>query len=157
MEIKNVADNLKRFKIAIKQFLYPYSLYKLEEYCNQSRIMCCIIKIAYYIGISFAVLSYGTLYKYSFIVYYDLISFTCINLMSYLCIVGLFIKLLFVFHCYDSFFTVHIVVLMTCSVSTLLDHWNNEYHISRPIRRIVIFLLEILEKNSDECILILVI
>jgi len=31
------------------------------------------------------------------------------------------------------------------------------YHISRPIRRTVIFLLEILEKNNDECILILVI
>jgi len=30
------------------------------------------------------------------------------------------------------------------------------YHISRPIRRTVIFLLEILEKNNDECILILV-
>jgi len=31
------------------------------------------------------------------------------------------------------------------------------YRISRPIRRIMIFLLEILEKNNDECILILVI
>jgi len=31
------------------------------------------------------------------------------------------------------------------------------YHISRPIRRAVIFSLEILEKNNDECILILVI
>jgi len=31
------------------------------------------------------------------------------------------------------------------------------YRISRPIRRIVIFSLEILEKNNDECILILVI
>ena len=31
------------------------------------------------------------------------------------------------------------------------------YHISRPIRRTVIFSLEILEKNNDECILILVI
>ena len=29
--------------------------------------------------------------------------------------------------------------------------------ISRPVRRAVIFLLEILEKNNDECILILVI
>jgi len=32
-----------------------------------------------------------------------------------------------------------------------------KYHISRPIRRTVIFSLEILEKNNDECILILVI
>ena len=31
------------------------------------------------------------------------------------------------------------------------------YHISRPIRRTVIFSLEILEKNNDKCILILVI
>jgi len=33
----------------------------------------------------------------------------------------------------------------------------NQYHISRPLRRTVIFSLEILEKNNDECILILVI
>jgi len=31
------------------------------------------------------------------------------------------------------------------------------YSISRPIRRTVIFSLEILEKNNDECILTLVI
>ena len=31
------------------------------------------------------------------------------------------------------------------------------YRISRPIRRTMIFSLEILEKNNDECILILVI
>jgi len=79
--------------------------------------MYCIIKTAYYNGISFVVLSYGTLYKYSFIVYYDLISSPCINLMSYLCIVGLFVKLLFLFYCYDSFFTMHIVTLMTCFIS----------------------------------------
>ena len=34
---------------------------------------------------------------------------------------------------------------------------DNTYRISRPIRRTVIFSLEILEKNNDECILILVI
>ena len=88
--------------------------------------MYCIIKTAYYIGISFAVLSHGTLYKHSFIVYYDLISFPCINLMSYLCIVGRFIQLLFVFYCYDSFISAHIVVLMRRSMSILLDQWNNE-------------------------------
>jgi len=58
--------------------------------------MYCITKIAYYFSISFEVLSYGTLYQYSLIVYYDLISFCSINFMSYLCIV--FIKLLFVFY-----------------------------------------------------------
>jgi len=34
---------------------------------------------------------------------------------------------------------------------------NYEYCISWPIRRTVIFSLEILEKNNDECVLILVI
>ena len=34
---------------------------------------------------------------------------------------------------------------------------NLKYHISRPIRCIATFSLEILEKNNDECILILVI
>jgi len=115
--LQNFADKLKKFKIALKQFLYTYSLYILEEYFNQSRIMYCIIKTAYYNGISFVVLSYGTLYEYSFIVHYDLISSHCINLMSYLCIVMLFIKLLFLFYCYDSFFTMHIVTLMTCFIS----------------------------------------
>ena len=33
----------------------------------------------------------------------------------------------------------------------------NKYRISRSIRRTVIFSLEILQKNNDECILILVI
>ena len=72
-EIKNVADNLKKFKVALKQFLYTYSFYTLEEYFNQSRIMYCITKIAYYTGISFEVLSYGTLCKFSLIVDHDLI------------------------------------------------------------------------------------
>jgi len=35
--------------------------------------MNCNTKIAYYIGISFGGLSYGTLYKYLLIVYCDLI------------------------------------------------------------------------------------
>jgi hypothetical protein len=34
---------------------------------------------------------------------------------------------------------------------------NRNYRISRPVRRTVIFSLQILEKNNDECILILVI
>jgi len=53
--------------------------------------MYCISKNADYIGISFEVIFYGTLHKYSLIVYYDLVSFPCISLMSYLCTV--FIKL----------------------------------------------------------------
>ena len=35
MEIKNVADKLKEFKIALKQFFYTYSFYALDEYFNQ--------------------------------------------------------------------------------------------------------------------------
>ena len=62
--------------------------------------MYCIVKTAYYIGISVEVVFNGTLHKYSLIVICDLISFPCINLMSYLRIV--FIKL-FVFYCHDSF------------------------------------------------------
>ena len=47
----------------------------------------------------------------SLTVCYDLISFPCINLMSYLSTI--FIKLLFVLYCNDSFFTVPVVILMT--------------------------------------------
>ena len=65
MEIKNVADNLKKSEITLKQFLYTSSFYTLEEYFNQSWIMYCITKFVYYIGISFEVLSYSTLCKYS--------------------------------------------------------------------------------------------
>ena len=54
--------------------------------------MYCIIKTAYYVGIIVEVVSNVTLYKYSSTVFCDLISFPCIKLMSYLCIV--FIKLL---------------------------------------------------------------
>ena len=122
MEIKNVADCIKKFQIALIQFLYTYSYHTLEEYFNQSWITYYITKIAYNIGISFEVLSYGTLYKYSLTVHYDLISFPCINLMSYLCTV--FIKLLFEFYCHGSFFT--IAILMTCSITTLLHLWNTE-------------------------------
>jgi len=67
----------------------------------------------------------GTLYRYSLTVYFALISFHCTNLMSYLCIV--FIKLLvLVFYCQDSFCTVPIVMLITSSISTLMDLWNAE-------------------------------
>ena len=34
-EIKNVASNQKKFKIALKKFLYTYSLYTMEEYFSQ--------------------------------------------------------------------------------------------------------------------------
>ena len=34
-EIKNVAGNQKKFKIALKKFWYTYSFYTLEEYFSQ--------------------------------------------------------------------------------------------------------------------------
>jgi hypothetical protein len=45
MEIQNVASNQKKFKIALKEFLYTYWCYTLEECFNQSLIMYCITKI----------------------------------------------------------------------------------------------------------------
>jgi len=47
--------------------------------------------------------------------------------------------------------------LMQCGVSELKFQTVFKYRISWPIRRTAIFSLEILEKNNDECILILVI
>ena len=35
LEIKNVADNQKKFKTALKKCLYTYSFYTLEEYFSQ--------------------------------------------------------------------------------------------------------------------------
>jgi hypothetical protein len=54
-------------------------------------------------------------------------------------------------------------ILFICTVNGLhnltvtINAQFHYYHISRPIRRTVIFSLEILEKNNDECILVLVI
>jgi len=36
LEITNVGGNQKKFKIALKKFLYTYSFYTMEEYLNQS-------------------------------------------------------------------------------------------------------------------------
>jgi hypothetical protein len=35
LEIKNVAGNPKKFKMALKKFLYTYSYYTIEEYLSQ--------------------------------------------------------------------------------------------------------------------------
>jgi len=51
-----------------------------------------------------------------------------------------------------------LVVYSLVFVTEWIRNWEFPiYHISQLIRRIVIFSLEILEKNNDECILILVI
>jgi len=44
LEIKNVAGNQKKFKIALKKFLYTYSFYTMEEYLRQLWIMYCITR-----------------------------------------------------------------------------------------------------------------
>jgi len=36
LEIKNIADNQNKFKIALKKFLHTYSFYTIEEYLSQS-------------------------------------------------------------------------------------------------------------------------
>jgi hypothetical protein len=35
LEIENVAGNQKKFKFALKKFLYTYSFYTMEEYLSQ--------------------------------------------------------------------------------------------------------------------------
>jgi hypothetical protein len=44
LETKNVAGNQKKFKIALKNFLYTSSFYTMEEYLSQSWIMYCVTK-----------------------------------------------------------------------------------------------------------------
>ena len=44
LEIKNVADNQKKFKTVLKKFLYTYSFYTSEEYFSQLWIMDHITK-----------------------------------------------------------------------------------------------------------------
>jgi hypothetical protein len=36
LEIKNIADHQKKFKIILKKFLHNYSFYTIEEYLRQS-------------------------------------------------------------------------------------------------------------------------
>jgi len=46
-EIKNVGGNQKKFKIALKKFLYAYSFYTLKEYFSQLWIKDYITKFEY--------------------------------------------------------------------------------------------------------------
>jgi hypothetical protein len=118
------------FKIALKQFSYTHSFCTLEQYLNQSWFMYCVTK---FLIILLLVLRFYlcTLYKYSLIVYCELITFPCINLIYVLfmyCIykVLLLLLLLFVFYCQHPFCTVPTVVIMTSSIYTLVDLWNTE-------------------------------
>jgi len=56
----------------------------------------------------------------------------------------------------DNYIGVFVVITIYHSLVGGCQHFRGIYHISQPIRCTVIFSLEILEKN-DECILILVI
>ena len=80
LEIKNVTGKQKKFKIALKKFLYTYSFYTMEEYLSHSWIMYCFTKFLVILALILKFCLY-TLYQYSLIVYYELITFLCINLM----------------------------------------------------------------------------
>jgi hypothetical protein len=66
LEIQNVADNPKKFKTALKQFLYTHSFYTLEGYLNHSWTVYCATKflITLVLVLMFCIC---TLYKYSLI------------------------------------------------------------------------------------------
>ena len=59
LEIKNVADNQKKIKTALKKFLYTYSFYTLEEYFSQLWIMYCITKIFNIVAFWFKIVWYA--------------------------------------------------------------------------------------------------
>jgi hypothetical protein len=67
------------------------------------------------------------LYKYSLIAYFELTTFPNINLVyvSFMCCIHKLL-ILFVFYCQDSFCTVPTVIIMTSSISTLVDLWDTE-------------------------------
>ena len=93
------------------------------------------INIYYYIGISFEVLSYGTLCKHSLIVYYDLIWFLCINLMSYSCTYYLyFIFVTYFLLCLLSFWC-HVLYPL-CWIYGILNKWMNEkFYSHQPVHK----------------------
>jgi hypothetical protein len=95
MEIKNIADNLTEFKIALKQFLYFFFYFIHWKTASIMNYVLCITKTAYYIAISFEVVLQYT------VSLYIMIWSPCINLISYLCTV--FMRLLFVFYLHDFF------------------------------------------------------
>jgi len=67
-EIKIVSGNQKKFKIALKKFLYTYSVYTMEKYLSQLWIMYCITRflLQWYIDLRFCLCA---LCKYSWIVF----------------------------------------------------------------------------------------
>jgi hypothetical protein len=47
MEIKNVANNLKKFEVNLKQFLYTYSCYTLEQYLANHELCTLLQKLLF--------------------------------------------------------------------------------------------------------------
>ena len=47
LEIKNVAGNQRKFKIALKKNVRTYSFYTMEEYLSQLWIKNCITRFYY--------------------------------------------------------------------------------------------------------------
>jgi hypothetical protein len=75
----------------MKQTLHTHSLYTLEEYLNQSRIMYCVTK--FFIILVLILRFYlCASHKYSLIAYYEMTTFLCINLIYVLNLCIVFIK-----------------------------------------------------------------
>jgi hypothetical protein len=122
-EIKNVTCNLKSSKLlcnnsyTLTHFVHWNSTLTKHELCTLSQKS---LLYWYFEGLSMYII-------YVFIDCPLCISIHCINMMSYLCIVFIqLLLLLFVSYCQDSFSTVPIVLLITSSLSTLMDLWNTE-------------------------------
>jgi DNA integrity scanning protein DisA with diadenylate cyclase activity len=47
VEIKNVADKLKKFNVNLKQLLYTYSFYTLEQYLTSHELLTVLQKLLF--------------------------------------------------------------------------------------------------------------
>jgi hypothetical protein len=124
LEIKTVADNQKKFKLALKKILSTYTFYAIEEYLTHSWIMYYTTRLLIIVVYWFTILSMGiqlvlmdfflsfcpsTLCTYSLIVHSELITFLCINLIWFIyCII--ITNYYYMYYCSDSFCTAYVVI-----------------------------------------------
>jgi hypothetical protein len=111
--------------------LYSLTFYTLEQYFNQSLTVYCVTEFLIILVLDLRFYLH-TLYMYSLIAYCQLITFPCIKPIYVSFIYGtykLVLLLLLVLYCHVLFSTVSIGIVMTSSVSTLVDLWNIEYMI----------------------------
>jgi Na+-transporting NADH:ubiquinone oxidoreductase subunit NqrE len=86
-------------------------------YCITKFLIVLVLVLRFYLR---------TLHMYSLTVYFELITFPCVILI-YVLFMNCIHKLqLYVFYCQGPFCTVLIVILMTSSISILVDLWNTE-------------------------------